>query len=51
MNGNGEPDFNDVQLFFRQMDWISGNEPITLFDFNNNGEIDFNDIQLLFRRI
>ena len=51
LNGNGELDFNDVQLFFRQMDWIASNEPISLFDFNYNNEIDFNDIQLLFRRI
>jgi PKD repeat protein len=51
LNGNAEPDFNDVQLFFRQMDWIAENEPIALFDFNLNGEIEFNDIQLLFRRI
>jgi PKD repeat protein len=51
LNGNNELDFNDVQLFFRQMDWIAANEPITLFDFNNNGEIDFNDIQILFRSI
>ncbi len=51
LNGNAEMDFNDVQLFFRQMDWIAANEPIALFDFNLNGGIDFNDIQLLFRRI
>ncbi len=51
LNGNGELDFNDVQLFFRQMDWIGENEPIALFDFNGNSGIDFNDIQLVFRRI
>ncbi len=51
LNGNGGLDFNDVQLFFRQMDWITANEPIALFDFNHNAGIDFNDIQLLFRRI
>jgi PKD repeat protein len=51
MNGNGGLDFNDVQIFFRQMDWIGENEPVALFDFNHNSGIDFNDIQLLFRRI
>jgi PKD repeat protein len=51
MNGNGGLDFNDVQIFFRQMDWIAENEPVALFDFNHNSGIDFNDIQLLFRRI
>jgi hypothetical protein len=51
LNGNLDLDFNDVQLFFRQMDWIAANEPTALFDFNHNTGIDFNDIQLLFRRI
>ena len=51
LNGNTALDFNDVQLFFRQMDWIAANEPVALFDFNHNSGIDFNDIQLLFRRI
>ncbi len=51
LNANGALDFNDVQLFFRQMDWITENEPIALFDFNHNSGIDFNDIQLLFRKI
>ncbi len=51
LNGNDELDFNDVQLFFRQMDWIAANEPIAVFDFNNNSEIDFNDIQILFRSV
>ncbi len=49
LNGNGDLDFNDVQLLFRQMDWITENEPIALFDFNHNGDIDFNDIQMHFR--
>ena len=51
LNGNGDMDFNDVQVFFRQMDWIEVNEPISLFDFNGNGYIDFNDVVLLFREI
>ncbi|WP_321506270.1 PKD domain-containing protein [uncultured Methanoregula sp.] len=51
LNGNAGLDFNDVQLFFRQMDWIAANEPVAMFDFNHNGGIDFNDIQLLFRGI
>jgi len=51
LNGNGETDFNDVQLLFRWMDWIQENEPVSLFDLNNNNEIDFNDVQLLFREV
>jgi PKD repeat protein len=48
LNGNGNLDFNDVVIFFNQMDWIADNEPISAFDFNHNGQIDFNDIVLLF---
>jgi PKD repeat protein len=51
LNANGRLDFNDVQLFFRQMDWIALHEPTSSFDFNHNTRIDFNDIQLLFREI
>lgn len=51
MNGNGALDFNDVVLYFNQMDWIAANEPLTGFDFNGNGEIDFNDVVWLYNRI
>ena len=51
LNGNGALDFNDVVLFFNQMDWIAGNEPVPAFDFNHNGRIDFNDIVMLFNQL
>ncbi len=51
LNGNSRLDFNDVVLFFNQMDYIATNEPLTAFDFNNNGRIDFSDIVTLFNRI
>jgi PKD repeat protein len=51
LNGNGDPDFNDVQIYFREMDWIADNEPVAAFDFNGNSGIDFNDIQILFREM
>ena len=51
LNGNGVIDFNDVVLFFNQMDWIAENEPLAAFDFNHNGQIDFNDIVLLFNGV
>ena len=34
LNGNGNLDFNDVVLFFNNMEWIAGNEPVTAFNFN-----------------
>jgi hypothetical protein len=51
MNGNGIKDFQDVVLFFKQMEWVQANEPVALFDFNHNGNIDFNDIVRLFKEI
>jgi len=51
LNGNGGLDFNDVVLFFNQMEWIAENEPLGAFDFNQNGLIDFNDIVRLFNML
>ncbi|WP_440950231.1 carbohydrate-binding protein [Methanosphaerula subterraneus] len=51
VNGNGSLDFNDVVLFFNQLDWIAENEPVSAFDFNKNGQIDFNDIVILFNEL
>ncbi len=51
VNGNGVLDFNDVALFFNQMDWIAANEPAAGFDFNRNGQVDFNDIVMLFNEM
>jgi PKD repeat protein len=48
VNGNGVLDFNDVVLFFNQMDWIAANEPVAAFDFAGDGKIDFNDVVMLF---
>jgi hypothetical protein len=51
LNGNGRLDFADVVLYFNQMEWIAGNEPVTAFDLNGNGRIDFADIVKLFGEI
>jgi PKD repeat protein len=51
LNANGQTDFADVVIFFRQITWIEENEPVALFDYNRNGWIDFDDIVKLFRRI
>jgi PKD repeat protein len=51
MNGNGIKDFNDLVLYFNQMEWIQANEPVSLFDFNHNGIIDFNDVVRLFQEL
>ncbi|WP_440950367.1 hypothetical protein [Methanosphaerula subterraneus] len=51
LDGNSALDFNDVVLFFNQMDWIAENEPLTAFDFNRNGSVDFDDVVLLFNMV
>ena len=51
VNGNGRADFNDVVLYFTQMEWIAANEPLALFDYNGNGRIDFADVVWLFNNL
>ena len=51
LNANGRKDFNDVYLFYKNMAWMSGNEPIGLFDFNGNGRLDFNDLFVLYKEM
>jgi DNA-binding beta-propeller fold protein YncE len=48
LDGNGVFEFEDVVMFFEQIDWISDNEPIVAFDFNENERIDFGDVVTLF---
>jgi PKD repeat protein len=48
LNGNGRNDFNDVVVFFNNMEWIGVQDGFGYFDFNGNGRIDFNDVIRLF---
>jgi PKD repeat protein len=51
VNGNGKIDFNDVTVFFQNMQWIRDNQYIPFFDYNGNGNIDFADLILLFNMV
>ncbi len=51
LNGNGMLDFDDLAVLFKYLEWIPGNEPVSLFDFNGNGMMDFDDIVVLFKEI
>lgn len=51
VNGNAKAEFADIILFFQQMNWIAGNEPVELFDDNRNGGIDFADLIWLFQHL
>ena len=51
LNGNGRADYSDVVTFFKQMEWIAANQPVSAFDYSGNGRIDFSDVVHLFKRI
>ncbi len=51
MNGNSRKDFNDVVLFFNNLEWIQNKEPVASFDFNGNKRIDFADVVRLFEEV
>ncbi|NLX49895.1 MAG: hypothetical protein GXY82_08520 [Methanospirillum sp.] len=40
-----------VILYFNQVTWIAGNEPVSAFDYNANGRIDYNDAVWLFNQL
>jgi len=52
INGNGRLDFNDVVVFFNNLEWAE-RQPIECwcYDFNGNGRIDFDDVKKLFDKI
>ncbi|MBP2144782.1 PKD repeat protein [Methanofollis sp. W23] len=47
VNGNGIIDYDDVVVFFTDMQWIEENNLVAIFDFNNNGELDYDDVATL----
>lgn len=51
VNGNTVRDFNDVILFFYQLEWLIRNAETPLFDYTANGQIDFADAIWLFNHL
>ncbi|MDD1719982.1 MAG: hypothetical protein LUQ25_07985 [Methanoregulaceae archaeon] len=51
LNGNGFLDFNDLVLLYNHMAWVSGNEPVSLFDFDSSGSLNINDVIRLFQEL
>jgi PKD repeat protein len=51
LSGNGGASYTDVVLFFKNLDWITANEPVSAFDFSGNGAIAFKDIVVLFKEV
>jgi PKD repeat protein len=48
INGNGDVDFDDVVAYYANMNWMTANAPVTLFDYNSNSIIDFDDVVILY---
>jgi len=51
INGNSRKDFNDVALYWQNVDWIDENEPHRLFDYTGDGYIDMDDVMALWYEI
>ncbi|MFA5296470.1 MAG: DUF3344 domain-containing protein [Methanoregulaceae archaeon] len=53
VNGNGRMDFDDVVVFYRNIEWVRNYSPVGAgpYDFNGNGRIDLNDVVLLFKEV
>ncbi|HHV24814.1 MAG: NosD domain-containing protein [Methanosarcina sp.] len=48
VNGNGILDFDDVVVYYDNMDWIEENASVAFLDYNKNGLIDFDDAVKLY---
>jgi PKD repeat protein len=51
LSGNGATTYTDVLLFFKNLEWIQVNEPVSAFDFSGNGAVTYTDIRLLFNEV
>lgn len=51
VNGNERLDFNDVVVFFQNMDSDVVTSNVDKFDYNENGRIDFDDVVTLFTEV
>ena len=53
INGNGRLDFDDVVMFYWNMQWIRDNSSVGIapFDFNQNGRIDYDDVVALYQEV
>lgn len=51
INGNGRLDYNDLTIFFQNLEWARTAQPTEYFDFNGNGRLDYADVVVLFQVI
>ena len=51
LDGNGFVGFNDVVIYYQNMDFIERNQPLAAFDYDGSGFIGFNDVVWLYQRV
>ncbi|MBN1165969.1 MAG: hypothetical protein JXA44_02430 [Methanospirillaceae archaeon] len=51
INGNGRLDYQDLILFYNNIEWAKQNQPASFFDLNGNKAIEMQDIILLYREV
>jgi PKD repeat protein len=51
LDGDGNVTFMDVIIFFQNLEWISTNEPLSMFDYDKDSRISFFDVIALFNKM
>jgi len=51
VDGNGRIGFNDVVVYYTNLQFVEDNQPLEAFDYDGNGRIGFNDVIVLYGMI
>jgi PKD repeat protein len=51
LDGNGFVGFNDVVVYYQNMEFIESSQPLAAFDYDGSGFVGFNDVVSLYRMV
>ena len=51
LDGNGFVGFNDVVIYYQNMNFIESKQPLAAFDYDGSGFVGFNDVVILYRMV
>ncbi|KQC05720.1 MAG: hypothetical protein APR55_05590 [Methanolinea sp. SDB] len=53
INGNGRLDYDDIVLYYENMQWIRDQADVGIepYDYNQNGRIDYDDVVVLYQEL
>ncbi|OPX75651.1 MAG: PKD domain protein [Methanoregulaceae archaeon PtaU1.Bin059] len=53
INGNGRLDYDDIVIYYENMQWIRDQADVDIeaFDYNQNGRIDYDDVVVLYQEL